>query len=96
MSTEIIAYVDGQLKNLIYSEHYGLDYTEQTYRTTETLSTDIDYDGMVEIPLQKQLPSVENSSGTLEPIFLTNWSKWMDSQFQTMLSAVINTSYGII
>ena len=94
LSTEIIAYVDGKLKNLIYSEHYGLDHTELTYRTTDTLSTDIDYDGMVEIPFQQQLPSSDTANGVLEPVFLTNWTKLVDGEFQTMMSAVINEANG--
>lgn len=94
LSTEIIACVDGHLRNLIYSEHYGQDYTMQTYRVTGTLSTDIDYDGMVEIPLQRQLPNADNSGSVMEPVFLTTWAKLVDSEFQPMMSAVVNENYG--
>lgn len=92
--SEIIAYDGGRLTNLIYSKDAWMNLTTETYRPSLVLSSDIDYDGMVEIPALTALPSQDTGHNSMEQVYLTQWMKLVDNRFEVSLSAVTNRDYG--
>ena len=94
MVSEILGLEKGELVNLVYSEDPQKDKTMETYRAYEVLSSDIDYDGTVEIPALSLLPSPDSATVAMEPIYLQNWMKLTDGTFRTSLSVVVNESCG--
>ncbi|MDE6596812.1 MAG: hypothetical protein K2K44_12500 [Oscillospiraceae bacterium] len=70
LTTEIIYSMNGSLRNPLYLGESGM--IENTRRQAGYLSTDIDLDGIVEIPTRSPLPGYV--SGSRESLYSTDWN----------------------
>lgn len=70
LTTEIIYSVNGSLRNPLYLGESGM--IENTRRQAGYLSTDIDLDGIVEIPTRSPFPGY--ASGSRESLYSTDWN----------------------
>lgn len=70
LTTEIIYSMNGSLRNPLYLGESGM--IENTRRQAGYLSTDIDLDGIVEIPTRSPFPGY--ASGSRESLYSTNWN----------------------
>lgn len=70
LTTEIIYTVNGELRNPLYLGASGM--IENTRRSTGYLSTDIDLDGIVEIPTRTAFPGY--AQGSRESLYSTDWN----------------------
>ncbi|MBR4909702.1 MAG: hypothetical protein IKZ47_00060, partial [Clostridia bacterium] len=66
--TEVVYFAGGELKNPLYEEENNEG--SRTLRAAAILSSDIDSDLALEIPVAKELP---NAAGTDEQLFYTDW-----------------------
>lgn len=70
LTTEIIYSVNGSLRNPLYLGESGI--IENTRRRAGYLSTDIDLDGIVEIPTRSPFPGY--ASGSRDSLYSTDWN----------------------
>lgn len=91
LTTEIIYSVDGQLRNPLYLGESGL--IEKTRRPAGYTCTDIDLDGVIEIPTLSLFPGYfEDSSGT--KLYSTDWNIFDNYSITKKYSSFYNLSEG--
>lgn len=91
LTTEIIYSVDGQLRNPLYLGESGL--IERTRRPAGYLCTDIDLDGVIEIPTLTLFPGYsEETSGT--KLYSTDWNVFDNYSITKKYSSFYNVSEG--
>lgn len=91
LTTEIIYSVDGQLRNPLYLGESGL--IEKTRRPAGYLCTDIDLDGVIEIPTLTLFPGYsEDTSGT--KLYSTDWNVFDNYSITKKYSSFYNVSDG--
>lgn len=71
--TDLIIYQNGQLRNIFYNETW--EYTDLTFRPYSTKSSDIDEDGIMEIPLLR-IPKGYEEIPLIEVPYITSWMEW--------------------
>ena len=71
--TDLLVYKDGQLQNVFYDSKWRL--VNKTYKAYPADSTDVDGDGIIEIPLLRSPLGYEGSS-MAETEWITTWYKW--------------------
>ena len=71
-TTEVLIY-DDRLKNIVYNKF--VDNTEMFLRVTGNISTDIDKDGIVEIPSTSLFPGYEKEDKNKQ-VHATTWYAW--------------------
>jgi len=71
--TDLIVYQSGRLRNLFYNEIW--EYTDLTFRPYSIKSTDIDGDGIIEIPLLR-IPKGYEETPSIEIPYITSWMEW--------------------
>ncbi len=71
--TDLLVYKDGQLENVFYDSKWRL--VNKTYKAYPADSTDVDGDGIIEIPLLRSPLGYEGSS-MAETEWITTWYKW--------------------
>lgn len=95
LCTEILAFQDKRLKNLIYSENEEDNLIEQTNRSYGSLSMDLDNDGVYEIPRivpalgYEMLPSLQQQH-------LTEWYNYVNGRLRLKKTTYISYSLGYI
>lgn len=87
--TEVLVYNNGALTNFSYG--YDSLLIEETMRQTQILSTDIDNDGIIEIPTT--LPVKENVLAE-NAIPLTAWKRFNGLTLETVRISADNQNYG--
>lgn len=91
LTTEIIYSVDGQLRNPLYLGESGL--IEKTRRPAGYSCTDIDLDGVIEIPTLTLFPGYsEDSSGT--KLYSADWNVFDNYSITKKYSSFYNVSDG--
>ncbi|MCM1024618.1 MAG: hypothetical protein NC395_11265 [Prevotella sp.] len=91
LTTEIIYSVDGQLRNPLYLGESAL--IEKTRRPSGYLCTDIDLDGVIEIPTLTLFPGYsEDASGT--KLYSTDWNVFDNYSIAKKYSSYYNVSEG--
>lgn len=91
LTTEIIYSVDGQLRNPLYLGESGL--IEKTRRPAGYSCTDIDLDGVIEIPTLTLFPGYsEDSSGT--KLYSADWNVFDNYSITKKYSSFYNVSEG--
>lgn len=91
LTTEIIYSVDGQLRNPLYLGESGL--IENTRRPAGYSCTDIDLDGVIEIPTLSLFPGYsEDSSGT--KLYSTEWNVFDNYSIAKKYSSFYNAAEG--
>ena len=91
LSTEIIYSVNGQLRNPLYLGEAGM--VEQTVRPAGYPCTDIDLDGIIEIPTQTPFPGyTENSVGI--KLYSTEWNVLENYSITKKYSSYYNIAEG--
>lgn len=91
LTTEIIYSVDGQLRNPLYLGESGL--IEKTRRPSGYPCTDIDLDGVIEIPTLTLFPGYfEDSAGT--KLYSTDWNVFDNYSITKKYSSFYNVSEG--
>lgn len=91
LTTEIIYSVDGQLRNPLYLGESGL--IEKTRRPSGYPCTDIDLDGVIEIPTLSLFPGYfEDSAGT--KLYSTDWNVFDNYSITKKYSSFYNVSEG--
>lgn len=91
LTTEIIYSVDGQLRNPLYLGESGL--IENTRRPSGYPCTDIDLDGVIEIPTLSLFPGYsEDSAGT--KLYSTDWNIFDNYSITKKYSSFYNVSEG--
>ncbi len=71
--TDLLVYEDGQLTNVFYDPKWRR--VDKTYKAYPAQSTDVDGDGIIEIPLLRSPFGYEGSS-MAETEWITTWYKW--------------------
>ena len=89
MSTEILCWENGFLSNLTYYP----DQESPTLRQTTLVSTDIDQDGIIEIPKSIELPGYSQAPYE-EKQWLTSWFRYDEMSAKPVLSCVMNIADG--
>lgn len=89
--TEVLMVEKGELVNPLYDP--VTKETNATLRSINFLTTDINSDGVLEIPVQQNVPSVTISQVT-EKLYLTNWASFNGEKLVTQMTAMINTADG--
>ena len=91
-STEILSIENGMLKNLIYNNVQNK--TKATMRKSLTC-TDINYDGILEIPRNSLLPGYEAKPEN-ERLNLTRWYSLQSGKFVEIASSYFNSEDGYL
>lgn len=89
--TEVLFFEKGKLVNPLY-----MPDTRETVSTLRSVSftfTDINEDGIIEIPVQENVPSVTRSEVN-EKLYLTNWCSFNGSKLTVQLTTMINVNDG--
>ncbi len=89
--TEVLTVEKGKLLNPLYDP--DTKETNTTLRSVNFRTTDINGDGVLEIPVQENVPSVTISEVT-EKLYLTNWASFNGEKLVTQMTAMINTADG--
>lgn len=89
--TEVIFVEKGQLVNPLYDKE--LQETSKTLRSASYSTYDINNDGILEIPVQENVPAVAKAEIT-EKLYLTNWCTFNGENLTTQLTAMINVLDG--
>lgn len=91
LTTEIVYSVDGQLRNPLYLGESGL--IEKTRRPSGYPCTDIDLDGVIEIPTLTLFPGYfDDSAGT--KLYSTDWNVFDNYSITKKYSSFYNVSEG--
>lgn len=90
LSTEILYTINGQLRNPVYISESGI--LKNTERPVGYLCTDIDFDGIIEIPTLTLFPGYNTES--TEPLYITNWNVLENYSIVKKYSSYYNVSYG--
>lgn len=89
--TEVLFLEKGQLVNPLYNS--DAKETTLTLRTASYETYDINGDGIPDIPIQKEIPTV-TKTGNSEKQYLTQWCSFNGETLINQLSALINTADG--
>ena len=89
--TEVLIYEKGVLKNPLYSADFK--ETVKTLRSVSLPTTDINGDGILEIPVQENVPSVAIGAAT-EILYLTNWCSFDGESLTIQQTSMININDG--
>ncbi len=89
--TEVLFYEKGQLLNVLYDVE--LKETSKTLRSASFTTNDINSDGILEIPVQENVPAVANAEVT-EKLYLTNWCTFNGEGLTNQLTTMINVLDG--
>lgn len=89
--TEVIIYEKGKLLNPLYDEQ--LAETNKTLRAVSFVTQDFNDDGVLEIPVQLNVPSVSTSAAA-EKLYLTNWCSFNGEFLTTQVTSMINVIDG--
>ena len=89
--TEVIFFENGELLNTLYDSE--LQENSKTLRSAAFTTYDINGDGILEIPVQENVPAVANAEVT-EKLYLTKWCSFNGESLTTQLTAMINTIDG--
>ena len=91
VTTEIIYFADGVLKNPLYNKENPK--ASITDRTTIITSRDFDGDSNLEVPIMTALP-VEERFSVNELAYLTTWCRYDGSEFIPVLYSLLNYTDG--
>lgn len=89
--TEVLFFEKGQLVNPLYD--FEAKETSKTLRSVAFNTSDFNGDGILEIPVQLNVPAVAKTDVT-EKLYLTNWCSFNGEVLTTQLTAMINTLDG--
>ncbi len=89
--TEVLIYEKGKLLNPLYDEQ--LAETTKTLRAASFVTQDFNGDGVLEIPVQLNVPSVSKSEAA-EKLYLTNWCSFNGELLTTQITSMINVIDG--
>ncbi len=89
--TEVLIYEKGQLINPLYDEQNA--ETSLTLRSVSFATKDFNGDGVLEIPVQLNVPSVSKSE-VAEKLYLTNWCSFNGEILTTQVTSMINVLDG--
>lgn len=89
--TEVLFFEKGKLVNPLYNA--DTKETVSTLRSVSFTFTDINEDGVIEIPVQENVPSVTRSEVN-EKLYLTNWCSFNGSKLTVQLTTMINVNDG--
>ena len=92
MITEILTWKNGQLSSPLYDS--SSKTVTQTLREVPITCTDINGDGITEIPVPVELPGYENVSDYSSKMWLIRWSVYAGGQIKTQFQSVMNSSAG--
>lgn len=88
--TEVLFFSDGELKNPLLDTESTIENI-RTLRAASIQCSDIDGDGVLEIPVATNLP---NAAGGDEPLFYTNWCAFDGENLITRRITIVNTIDG--
>lgn len=89
--TEVLIYEKGKLLNPLYDEQ--TTETSLTLRSVSFNTRDFNGDGVLEIPVQLNVPSVSKSE-VAEKLYLTNWCSFNGEILTTQVTSMINVLDG--
>ncbi len=89
--TEVLFMEKGALVNPLYQP--DIRETVSTLRSASFTLTDINADGIFEIPVQENVPSVSRSEVN-EKLYLTNWCSYNGEMLTVQLTTMINVNDG--
>lgn len=89
--TEVLFFEKGQLLNTLYDAE--LMENSKTLRSASFTTYDINNDGILEIPVQENVPAVANAEVT-EKLYLTKWCSFNGEILTNQLTAMINVLDG--
>jgi len=89
--TEVLFYEKGKLLNPLYDELSA--ETSLTLRSVSFATKDFNDDGVLEIPVQLDVPSVSKSE-VAEKLYLTNWCSFNGEILTTQVTSMINVLDG--
>lgn len=89
--TEVIFFENGQLLNNLYDSE--LQENSKTLRSASFTTYDINNDGILEIPVQENVPSVAGAEVT-EKLYLTKWCSFNGEALTNQLTTMINVLDG--
>jgi len=88
--TQILSIEEGKLVNLTYSP--GLNFVSQSLRTQEIFCSDIDRDGIVEVPSASLMPGCRETDPN--PMYYTDWLSFGEEGYSIKRTTFINASDG--
>lgn len=98
LSTQILFYEDDKLQNNIFLDRAAL---AQVTRQSGNFSTDIDGDGVIEIPVSELMPGYTSMAETneaqttvSEPLYFTRWMVYSDGAFVEKYFSYLNIGLG--
>jgi len=89
--TEVLFMDNGQLVNPLLTK--GATESDLTLRSANLEVFDINEDGILEIPVQSEVPTVTTSADS-EKLYLTNWCSFDGESLISRLTALINMTDG--
>ncbi|MBE6809222.1 MAG: hypothetical protein J6J30_04085 [Clostridia bacterium] len=89
--TEVLFFEKGTLVNPLYDP--DSKETTSTLRSASFTIADINEDGIVEIPVQENIPSVTRSDVN-EKLYLTNWCSFNGEKLTVQMTTMINVNDG--
>lgn len=89
--TEVLFFEKGGLVNPLYQP--DTKETVSTLRSVSFTFTDINEDGILEIPVQENVPSVTRSDVN-EKLYLTNWCSFNGEKLTVQMTTMINVNDG--
>lgn len=88
--TEVLYFENGELKNPLLETENTIENI-RTLRSASITSQDIDFDGVLEIPVATNLP---NAAGSEELLYYTNWCAFDGENLITKKISILNTIDG--
>ena len=85
--TEVLIYEKGKLLNPLYDSE--LLETTKTLRAVNLSTRDFNNDGVLEIPVQLNVPSVTKNKAS-EKLYLTNWCSFNGEFLTTQVTSLVN------
>ena len=89
--TEVLFIEKNKLVNPLFNTETG--ETSATLRSANFAVQDINNDGIIEIPVQHEVPAV-NKTDVTEKIYLTDWCSYNGETLTPQISALMNTNDG--
>ncbi len=95
LCTEVLAYSDDGLENLIYNKRSSKNLIQKTVRTYGSFCVDLDKDGVIEIPTLKLALGYEDKQH-YEQLYLTEWYNYKQKNLELIKTTYVSYALGYI
>ncbi|MFZ2538699.1 MAG: hypothetical protein WAX04_07340 [Oscillospiraceae bacterium] len=93
LCTEILAYSDNEIENVIYNKRSSKNLISKTARTYGSFCVDLNKDGVIEIPTLRLALGYEHMQ-QYEQLYLTEWYNYKDKNLEPIKTTYVSYTLG--